>query len=190
MEALYPGTRAFMSCEQKGSRGAVWHLPSAHPPTLESRPGCTLLPASTLAPRSLSHSELLVPSTRLMPLAKEKNPGCWGRGVGAVVRASEKQKSPPRRHSSHAEQPVRLELGNGTDQNVYPKLIYDVPHFCSMETKYWGISPRSRSLLGVCYLETRAMAFYSKCIPFGKDNLFALELGHMCEHNPTAPCTH
>lgn len=58
-----------MSCEHEGPAGAVWHLPSAHAPT----PGQVLmLPACTSAPRSLSHSKLLVPNTKLLSLAKEE----------------------------------------------------------------------------------------------------------------------
>lgn len=92
------------------------------------------------------------------------------------------------RHFSHSEQSERLELENGADQNVYFSLSYDVPQDRSTETKHQGISPRSWSLLGLCYLETRALSFYFKCIPFGKDNPFAWEPGHMCESNPsTAP---
>lgn len=63
-----------MSCEHKAHEGqcGTSHLP---PPSTSPtpRPGAWLtLPECTLAPRSLSHSTLLVPNTKLLPLAKEE----------------------------------------------------------------------------------------------------------------------
>ena len=75
----------------------------------DPRPGAPrLLPARTLAPRSLSHSKSPVPSTKLLPLAKE------GKEGDKSKQRTEKIHPPhPRRHFSHSEQSGSLELGEG-----------------------------------------------------------------------------
>lgn len=68
-----------MSCEHEAHEGqcGISHLlprPPPRPFSPSPRPGAWLtLPECTLAPRSLSHSKLLVPNTKLLPLAKEEN---------------------------------------------------------------------------------------------------------------------
>lgn len=144
----------------------MWHLPSAHRPTPEPWPGAWLmLLACTVAPRSLSHSKLPVPSTKLLPMAKKnKTEGVRGRGEFGVKREG---KTPPRRHFSHSGQYGRLELGNGADQHVCLKFFYDVSHF-STETKYQGISPRSWSLWAYAILKQEPWHFIPNVSPLAR----------------------
>ena len=165
----------------------------ASPICSSSRPGpgaWLMLPAGTLAPRSLRRSKLLVPNTKLLLLAKEKKEREREREGGGMgkYRAKREGKTPFRRHFSNSEQSGRPGLGNGAGQNVRLQFSYDVP--TSLRNKTSGHLTQPWSLLGQCHLETRAMAIYSKCVPFGKNNPFALEPGHTRGSNSsTGPFT-
>ena len=83
----------------------------------DPRPGAPRpLPARTLAPRSLSHSKSPVPSTKLLPLAKE------GKEGDKSKQRTEKIHPPP---PPKAFQPLRTiwkpGAGRGSNQSVHPK---------------------------------------------------------------------
>lgn len=111
----------------------MWHFPSARP---LPRPGAWLtLAECTLAPRSLSQSKLLVPNTKLLPLAKEGKIKERMLGVRGEIELKGKSTPPPAtptpgRHFRHWEQSGS---GKWADQNVYLKFFYAVSHFCSTE---------------------------------------------------------
>lgn len=111
---LAPGATA--GCEEQAHEGQHGP-PICPPPTPEPWPGAQwTLPACTLAPRSLSRSKLLLPSTKLLSLAKEKKTEGKGGGVRRGWDKSKEGKHPPRRHFSHSEKSGRLELGKGVDR--------------------------------------------------------------------------
>lgn len=98
-------------------------------------PGAGLtLPAGTLAPRSLSHSKLPVPNTKLLPLAKRKKKREGENEGKGKYRAKGEGKSPFRRHFGNWEQPGRPELGNRAGRS---SLMMCPP---LSETKHQGVS--------------------------------------------------
>ena len=95
-----------------------------------------------------------------------------------------KNKRPP---LPKAFQPLRTiwKTGAGKGSNQCPpKVLLGRAHvlLCGKTTSGHPTQPTVTS--GPGYPETRAMALSSKCIPFGKDHLFALESGQACESNP------
>lgn len=146
-EPLIPAPGPPQAVRKRPMRG------SAAPPAPEPWPGAWwMLPACTLAPRSLSRSKLPVPSTKLLPLAKEKkNRG--KRGWSGDQSKQRTKKIPPEGILATQNNLEDWNWERGADQSVYPKFFDDVPHFCAMETKYQGISPRPWSLLGLDILK-------------------------------------
>lgn len=113
----------------------MWHFPSAPSPHPPPRPGAWLtLAECTLAPRSLSPSKLLVPNTKLLPLAKEEKikerEDAGGEGGDRAKR--EVKFAPLHPPEGTSDTGNNLEVGSGQTQ-MFTLSFYAVSHFCSRE---------------------------------------------------------